>query len=894
MSTMIVPSGTPEFGADVLLRNGSTLRLRPVGPGDADAIAGLWAHLSAASRRFRFLAAPPADWMSRLVASDDASAVAVVAEAKGRVVAVATYSRDPRRPDRAEAAFAVADELQGQGVGTRLLEILADVARRHDIRFFDADVLVDNQRMLQVFADSGFATTLDIDAGVIHVSVDLSRTPAAAAQELSRAQVAATASIRPLLEPASVAVVGASRTRGKIGSEILHNLAATGFAGRLYAVHPTARDIDGVPAWPSFGALPEPIDLAVVCVPAMQVQRVVEDAVAHGVRGLTVITAGFSETGEPGRAAEARLLDTVRRAGVRMVGPNCMGVLSTAEGVRLNATFSPVFPPAGNVAMSTQSGALGLAILDYASRLKIGISSFASIGNKADLSSNDLLLYWATDERTDVILLYVESFGNPAKFGQIAHRVARRKPIVVVKAGRSAAGARAASSHTGALASSDTVVDALFRQSGVIRTTTMEEMFDVTRVLATQPLPPGRRAAILTNAGGPGILAADACAAHGLEVPPVSAGTAAALRALLPATAAVGNPVDMIASASAAQYERALSALLADEAVDSVLVIFIPPIVTRGEDVAAAIRRAGASRPDKPVVAIFMSSQPATALLAPIPAFTFPEGAALALARAASYAEWRHAPDGTLPEWTDIDTPAIRGVAARALARGDGWLTAAEVDAMLDAAGIQRVTSGLAASEEEAVAAADTIGYPVALKAQGPDLVHKTEARAVVLNVVDEAAVRDVWRDLTARLGRHMTAILVQPMIRGGAEMLIGAFQDPDFGPVLVCASGGILAELLADRQVRLAPLTHEDAASMVDGLRGAVLLRGHRGAVPLDEGALRNALLRLSALIERCPDIQELDINPLTVLPEGAVALDARIRVAARRPPSPTRRLRL
>jgi acetyl coenzyme A synthetase (ADP forming)-like protein len=879
---------------DVLLRRGSTLHVRPVRADDEAAIAWLWDHLSAASRQFRFLAAPPPDWMARLLAADDPGAVALIGESRGHAVAVATYSRDPRHPDRAEAAFAVADELQGQGVGTRLLELLADEARRHDVRWFVADVLVANQRMLQVFADSGFAMTQTVDAGVIHVTMDIARSPDAAARSLARSQIAATASIRPLLEPGTVAVVGASPSRGKIGSEVLHNLRASGFTGRLYAVHPTASDVEGVLTRPSLRDLPEPVDLVVVCVPAPAVPGVVDDAVAASARGLVIITAGFSETGAAGRETEGRLLDAARAAGIRLIGPNCMGVLNTAPAFSMNATFSPIYPPAGNVAMSTQSGALGLAILDYASRLQIGISSFASIGNKADVSTNDLLLYWADDPKTDVILLYVESFGNPLKFGQIARHIGRRKPLVVVKAGRSAAGARAASSHTGALATSDTVVDALFEQAGVVRTNTIEEMFDVTRLLARQPLPPGRRVAILTNAGGPGILAADACTAHGLEITTLSDRTTAALRAFLPASASVGNPVDMIASASAGQYERALSALLSDDSVDGVMVIFIPPLVTKGDDVARAIRQAAGTRVDKPVLAIFMSTEPPAPLLAPIPCYTVPESAAGALARAADYAGWRRTPDGTLPEWTDIDTPAIRRLAAAAVERGGGWLTATEVDGLLDAVGIAQVDSRIARSGTEAVAAAKALGYPVVLKAQGPDLVHKTEDRAVLLNLRDATAVQAAWADLATRLGDRMTSGLVQPMLEGGVEMLIGSFQDPSFGPVLVCATGGTLTELVADRQVRLAPLTREDAAAMVDGLRGAALLRGHRGAPAMDEAALVEALLRLSALVERCGVIQELDINPIVVRSRGAIALDARVRIDATPAAATGRRLRL
>ena len=388
-------------------------------------------------------------------------------------------------------------------------------------------------------------------------------------------------SLKPLLEPRSVAVVGASRTRGKIGAEVLANLVKDGFTGRVFAVHPSVGQIGDVPAFRRVTDIPGDLDLAVLCVPAGQVPTVVDDCIAKAVKALVIITAGFSETGPAGRAVEAELVSRVRRAGMRLVGPNCMGVLNTDARVRLNATFSPVSPPAGRVAMSTQSGALGLAILDYARELDIGLSTFVSIGNKADVSTNDLLEYWSDDPRTSVILMYVESFGNPRKFSQVARRVARHKAIAAVKGGRSLSGARAASSHTGALASRDDIVDALFRQAGVIRTDTLEELFDVAMVLAHQPVPRGRNVAVVTNAGGPGILAADACEAAGLSLPALGADSVAALRAILRPEASIGNPIDMIASATADHYERTLDVVLRDDRVDSVLAIFIPPLVTR-------------------------------------------------------------------------------------------------------------------------------------------------------------------------------------------------------------------------------------------------------------------------------------------------------------------------
>jgi acetyl coenzyme A synthetase (ADP forming)-like protein len=880
--------------SDVVLRDGSTLRLRSLQPEDEAGLRALDAQVST-DRNAAFVRLLPstADHIATVLRADPADAFVLVAEAGDRIRAVGVYRRRPDAPDRADVAFAVADEYQGRGVGTRMLDTLAGIAREHGLRRFEAELGEQHEAMLQVLVDSGFDVGRERDAGSIRIEMSLEQTPGYEDRVAARAHVAATASMRAFFEPAAVAVIGASATRGKIGSEVLHNVASAGYTGRLVAVHPSAAGIDGVPAYPRVTDVPHPIDLAVVCVPAPAVSGVVDDCLAHGVKAIVIITAGFSETGAAGQALEADLVARIRRSGVRLIGPNCMGLLNTSSAIRLNATFSPVYPPEGRIAMSTQSGALGLAILDYARKLNIGLSTFASIGNKADVSANDLLQYWATDPQTDVILLYLESFGNPRTFGQIARRIGRRKPIVAVKSGRSAAGARAASSHTGAMASSDAIVDALFRQAGVIRTHTLEELFDVAMLLGHQPVPQGRRVAILTNAGGPGILAADACEAEGLERPRPSDRSLDALRALLPPTAALNNPVDMIASATADQYGRALDVLLADDAFDAVLVIFIPPLVTRGEDVARAVRRAVDAHAGKPVLAIFMSSQSSTPLLAPIPCFAFPEAASVALARAAAYGEWRRQPEPRPREFADLNGTAARAIVDRRIAGGGGWLDADAATALLAAAGIAVAAGETAAGEEAAVAAAGRLGYPVVVKAAGPDIVHKTELKGVLTNLADAEAVRGAWRDLQGRLGDRLAGVVVQEMVRGGVEMLIGAMEDPTFGPVLACATGGTMAEVLADSQFRLYPLGESDAAEMIASLRGAALLAGHRGAPPADRDALADALLRLSALVGLCPEIVELDINPLVVLPEGVRALDVRVKVEPPRSRPPSRRVR-
>jgi acyl-CoA synthetase (NDP forming) len=645
-------------------------------------------------------------------------------------------------------------------------------------------------------------------------------------------------------------------------------------------------------AYARVSAIPGPVDLAMIVVPASEVLAAVDDCIEKNVRAICVISAGFSECGAEGRAREAILLEKVRRAGCRLIGPNCMGLLNTDPASRLNATFSPVYPPRGHVAMSTQSGALGLAILDYARRLDIGISSFVSVGNKADVSGNDLVQYWAEDPNTSVILLYLESFGNPKKFSEIARRVGRTKPIVAVKAGRSSAGSRAAASHTGALASNDRVVDALFRQSGVIRTERLEEMFDVAALLSHQPVPGGNRVAILTNAGGPGILAADACEANGLQLPPLSDETKLALRAFLPAAASVNNPVDMLASAPPDHFRRALEIILRDASVDSVITIFIPPLVTEPNDVASALADAVEAAPNKPVLGVFMRSEGAPPSLAPIPSYAFPESAALALARVTAYGLWRAKPQIPVPELDHFERDTIRRVMQGISSRGSGWATPDEAQALLKAAGIPVAEGRLATNVDQAAQAGIELGFPIALKAIGPTLLHKTERRAVHLNIRDADEVRAAYADFSERFGGEMTGVLVQQMIPSGVEMIVGALHDQTFGPLIACGTGGVLVDLLADTSFRLHPLNGSDPAEMINELRGARLLRGYRGAPPADEQALHDVLMRVSELIRVAPEIQELDLNPVVVLPSGACVADIRLRVDLATSPTGKRRI--
>ena len=767
------------------------------------------------------------------------------------------------------------------------------LARANGISEFQADVLGENNQMLQVFAQSGFVVTSSTEAGVVHLSFPTEETERSREAMALRERVAAGESVRALLNPRSVAIIGASREANTIGAALVANLVRAGFAGPIYPVNPNAAEIQGLRAYPRVGAIGKPVDLAIIAVPAAAVEGVVEECAAAGVHGVVVISSGFAEASEAGRAAQQRLTRLVRGAGMRMVGPNCMGILNTDPAVSLNATFAPHWPPAGNVGMLSQSGALGLAVLDYVRQLNIGMSTFVSVGNKADVSGNDLLSYWAEDPRTGVVVLYLESFGNPRRFARIAPEVARRKPIVAVKSGRSAAGTRAASSHSAALASLDIAVDALFAQAGVIRTNTLEELFDVAALLSTQPVPGGPRVGVVTNAGGPGILLADACEVRGLSLPALAPETLAALRVFLPLQAGLANPIDMIASATPEQYARAIEVVGADANVDALVVIYVPPLVTDPEQIARAIARgAGAVPAQKPVLSVFISSKGAPPLLSEgprgrLPAYSYPENAAMALAAAEWYGRWRTRPRGTPPKLGRLEESAVRAVIDRVLTQAEGptWLAPGDLATVLRAAGIE-FAAAEQVSAAEAVATAERLGFPLVAKAVAPGVVHKSDVGAVILGLDSPAAVGAAVDTLAARMraiGAPLEGVLLQREVRGGLEALVGVTTDPTFGPLLVCGFGGVLVELLRDVSFHLTPVTDSDAAEMLGKLRSAPLLDGYRGMPAGDKEALAGVILRVSALVEVVPELRELDLNPVKLLApgKGAVVVDGRMRVA-------------
>ncbi|MHB8419832.1 MAG: acetate--CoA ligase family protein [Myxococcales bacterium] len=696
-----------------------------------------------------------------------------------------------------------------------------------------------------------------------------------------------TTSLARLFAPRSVAVVGASRRAGSVGGAILHNLLRGGFQGPVYPVNAAAAFVQSVRAHPSLRALPEVPDLAVIAVPAEEVIAIVREAGKLHVPAVCVISAGFGEVAA-GRGLERELANAVREAGLRLLGPNCLGLQNADPRVRLDATFATTFAPEGRIGFASQSGALGLAALDYAQELGIGFSLFASLGNKTDVSGNDILEYLGHDERTRVILLYLESLGNPQHLRQIAERVGREKPIALVKSGRSGAGARAAGSHTGAITGPDAAVSALCKQTGMIRAETLEELFDVAMVLANQPLPRGDRVGVVTNAGGPGILAADALEAAGLHVPPLTAESQARLREALPAAGSVGNPIDILADSSAEVFGRALAIAHDDPQLDALLAIFVPPIITQAEAVAAAIVGV-AARATKPILSCFMGTHGVPESLRSlhtghVPSFRFPEGAAQALALVSAHARWRLKPAAALLQPTAVPDEALRALrlARERLGPPGGWLSAQEAALLCRAWGLTAPAERLVAPTVAAAeAAAAELGYPVALKVQRQGLVHKASEGGVALGL---GGPRELREAVSRLLHLAPESLLLQRQVGGGEEWLVGAIRDPDYGPLITVGAGGTRTEIWHDVEQRLAPLTQRDLDALLDRPRFARTLAGNGGRKPGDRAALADFVRQLSFAALSHPEIEEMEANPLLVLPagEGAVAVDVRARIGA------------
>jgi acetate---CoA ligase (ADP-forming) len=695
----------------------------------------------------------------------------------------------------------------------------------------------------------------------------------------------------PILRPASIAVVGASRRAGTIGHQIVANLVRHGFTGAVYPVNPSATSINAIHAWPSVGAIPQPVDVAVIAVPKERVCEVAEECGACGVRGLTVISSGFREVGGEGVERERRLLAIARRHGMRMIGPNCMGVINSDPAYSMNATFAPVMPDFGPAAFVSQSGALGVNVLDYAKELGIGIAQFVSMGNKADVSGNDLLLHWEDDPAVGVILMYVENFGNARNFLALAPRVVRKKPIIVLKAGRSEVGARAASSHTGALSGSDAASDALLTQAGVLRAASIEELFDMAVAFTARRarrIPASRRVGVVGNSGGPGVLAADALEMAGLRVVDFAAATMERLRPLFPAEASLRNPLDMIASATPQGYSASLDAILGDPGIDSAMAIFTPPLGVRTPDVAEAIGQVAARHPEKPVLAVLMGREglpeaKSELSRAGVPSYIFPESAARALGALVRYGEIVERPPREVPVLRE-ERARAEPIVRRAIAAGASRLSEIEALELVRAYGIRTVESVLAVDADAAVRSAEAMGYPVVLKIVSPQVSHKSDVGDVRLGLADARAVRAAHGEMLATVASHapdaaIAGVLVQRMSAGDERELIAGFSRVEgFGALLMVGLGGIYVEALRDVQLRLAPVDRHDGLEMLRSLRSARLLGAFRGASAVNLDAVADVLVRIGSLADAFPEIAEMDVNPLRVGPEGALALDARV----------------
>ncbi|HEX6472134.1 MAG TPA: GNAT family N-acetyltransferase [Streptosporangiaceae bacterium] len=904
-------AGTSSFA---LLTDGTTIEIREAGQDDRESVRALHAGLSRESLYLRFFSINPrlAEQIAdRICRPPDSGHAALLALLRGTVIGVAGYERIDGEPGTAEIAMAVADHMHHRGVGTLLLEHLGALAHHRGVREFRADTLADNHAMLRLLAGAGLPLRRRLAAGVIESHVPLAADEHYLETVAAREGRADVESLRHLLRPASVAVVGAGRDPASVGHSILRNAATYGFTGSLYAVNPHASEIAGVPCYPSVRDLPEPPELAVVVVPAAGVLGVAEDCGRRGARGLVVITSGL------GKETGARLLAICREYGMRLVGPNCFGVANTEREIRLDATFFARHPVPGRAGVVVQSGGVGIAVAEHLSRLGIGVSTFASVGDKYDVSSNDMLMWWAADQATTLAVLYVESFGNPRKFARTARRVGATMPILTVPAGLSAPGQRAAGSHTAAAATAALVQQALFDQAGIITAGGLGELLDVAAFLAFQPVPAGPRVAVVSNAGGAAVLAADACVAAGLTVPALPAPLRHRLAEVLPRGAATGNPVDTTATAPPSRLRRAIEILARSDEVDAVLAVVVPTAVG---DLTTAVVSAQAG--DKPLSLVALHQTEGVSVRPGphrgVPSYGAPEAAARALGRAWSYGRWRSRPPGAIPEFTDVGTGEAKKILADFLAAhpDGGWLPperalrllgcyrlplidwrwvemGAAAAAPSESTGVESTTETPTetptvedAVEDAVAAAAAELGGRVALKAHVPEVIHKSRAGAVELDLRGEGDVRKAYRRLAEHFGERLLGVVVQRMAADGVELLLGAVQEPVFGPLVVFGLGGTATEALDDRAARLAPLTDGDAADLIESVRVAPLLLGERGAAGVDVPALREAVLRLSQLVDELPEVAELDLNPVIARADGMVAVDARVRVV----PAPTR----
>lgn len=871
----------------VVLKDGSLVVVREYGESDLPKLREFVYSVSDSSIQGRFMQSIPRDRALELLLAE--GIISVIAIRDEKIIAHGALYEKVK--GKSEMGILVDDRFQSQGLGTAMLGFMAEQAVRSESGEITAYVAPENYKMISAVKSLGFAVEASTIPGALEVKFSPSLLPEAISNFENRDAKSAVNAVKIFLEPKSIAVIGASSNREALGGQLFYNLLESNFKGQIFPVNPSHDFVQGIRAYKSVKDIEFPVEMALVIVPVEFSLRVIEECGQKGIKGLVIITSGFSEVGDEGKERQAQLTRICDKYGMRVIGPNCMGVVNTSSSVSLNGQFSPFKPVQGRIAFLSQSGALGIAVFDITTKLGLGLSSFVSVGNKMDISGNDLIQYWENDSNTDVILLYLESFGNPVKFSRLARRVTKKKPVIVVKSGRGSAGFRATQSHTAALLStSDVTVDALFKQSGIIRTDTLDEMFEVTSVLAHQPVPRGNRVAILTNAGGAGILAADACESHGLVVPDLPEVVKEKLRKILPSIASVRNPVDMTAGTGPETYAKALEILGSVDEIDSIIVIFILPAVLDPANVARNII-AGTKKTNnsKTVVSVFMGTKGVSEILKgeglSIPSFTFPEDAAISLSKAVEYGKWKYAPAREVVQEEGIDKDSVKAIISKALRGGKEWLSYNECNFVLNTYKIPTIKTITAIDPQEVkVRTAGWTGN-VAIKAYGPKLIHKSDVGAVKLNVpVSEAP--DESGKMVSMLnskGFDVDYLVIQEMVSEGIEMLAGSTHDPAFGPLVVAGMGGKLVELLKDISTRLAPVDMVDADQMISELRTAKILRGYRGGIVADEDAYKDVIVRISQLVYDNPEIMELDLNPVMVLEKGkgTKTVDFRIRVA-------------
>jgi acyl-CoA synthetase (NDP forming)/ribosomal protein S18 acetylase RimI-like enzyme len=866
----------------VLLRDGHAAHLRPIGEDDEQRLVEFYEQVSAESKYMRFFAPMPRlseRDVKRFTHVDHHDRVAFVLTVADRIIAVGRFDRitgsgstTDGEGDEAEVAFLVQDAHQGRGIAQLLLEHLAQAGRERGIAKFVAEVLPENQRMIQLFREAGYHVAGGFEDGVMRLEFPIDSTDTSINVMLAREHRAEAASIQRFFNARSVAIIGASRRQDTIGQTLVRNLVLGDYRGRVYAVNPAAEAVAGMPAYPTVAAIPDDVDIAVVAVPAEAVQDVVLDCAAKGVHGMVVISSGFAETGEEGRLRQRRLVGLARSYGLRLIGPNCLGVVNTAADVSLNASLSPLMPPRGRAGFFCQSGALGVAILEKVDRRGLGLSTFVSAGNRADVSGNDLLQYWEEDDATEVVLLYLESIGNPRKFSRIARRVSRRKPVIAVRSGRTTQGVPMGHAVRSFVAP-QAAVDAMFRQAGVIQVDNLDEMFDVAQLVAHQPLPRGNRVAVVGNSDAIGLLAADAAAAAGLEV---------------------REPIALGPDATAEDFEEALDAAIDDPEVDSVVAVFIPPLNTSGEEVANVLAAVG-EQSEKPLVSTFLASEGVPELLrvpdvagstagrGSVPSYPAPEAAVRALARVVEYAAWLDKPEGELVVPDEVDVGRAKRCVNEILMRDqDGRdLEFDELREVLAAYGIDLWERVEATTEDEAVAAGEKLGWDVVLKATAEHLRQRPDLAHVWRNIDSESEMRHAWRTMQGIIDEPGHAgFIVQKVAIPGVPVTVGGMEDPLFGPVVSFGVSGATTELLGDRAYRIPPMHGGEAAEMVREIKAAPLLFGYRGSEKVDVDAIEHLLLRVAQLKNDLPQVRSLELNLVLAGAHACTVLNAVGRV--------------